>query len=151
MEKVDINFLAEVCTLMQRFGLIGTQAQFSVQMLGKQPSYMSAMKARHLTPSASVLNVLSSRIAQRVSQFESNAHLGKDYAVLLNASYTRLKSIQNLVESQVFGSAQLDRDGLSKIRDNFGKAEPTLPANRLGKTIVAILQGGLSKPQNKGI
>lgn len=148
METIGIDFVVEVCALMQRYGLTTTQAQFSVQMLGKRPSYLSSMRARNLVPSHRVLNELSLRISQRIALFEQNPHLGAPYAAVLNATYQRLKTIQNMVESQLDSSVPLDVQRMNRLRDGFGSAGPTLPITSIGASIMQWLKGNRSTSNN---
>lgn len=146
MDQVGIDFVAEICTLMQRYGLTATQAQFSVQMLGKRPSYLSSMRTRNLVPSHGVLNELSLRIGQRIALFEQNPHLGAPYAAVLNATYQRLKTIQNMVESQLDSGVQLNVQSMGRLRDGFGSTGPTPPISSIRASIDHLLKRGRSAP-----
>ncbi len=42
----DIEFLEAVCERMQQIGLVQSKADFSMNMLGKGPSYLTSMSAR---------------------------------------------------------------------------------------------------------
>jgi len=42
----DIEFLETICERMQQVGLVQSKADFSTNMLGKGPSYLTSMSAR---------------------------------------------------------------------------------------------------------
>lgn len=146
METTGIDFVVEICSLMQRYGLTTTQAQFSVQMLGKRPSYLSSMRARNLVPSHGVINELSVRVSQRIALFEQNPHLGAPYAAVLNATYQRLKTIQNMVESQLDSGVQPDVQSMHRLRDGFGSTGPTPPISSIRASIDYMLKRDRSTP-----
>ena len=58
----DIEFLETVCERMQQVGLVQSKSEFSTQMLGKGPSYLTSMSARDRQVPDDVMAFLSNQL-----------------------------------------------------------------------------------------
>lgn len=96
------EFQTDILSLAYRIfrenGLVKSQADFSLRILGRAPAYFSSMMARKRVPSTQVMRQLRDETQVALAGFLANPHLGQPYAVKVNEAHERLSALAQMLE-----------------------------------------------------
>ena len=97
-EEFHTDILKLAFTIYRDYGLARSQSDFSTRILGMRPAYLSSMTARGRKPSWTVLARLRDNVAEQLTQFLINPHLGQPYAAHVNLAHRRLQVLDSIIQ-----------------------------------------------------
>lgn len=99
--KAETEILDIAYKVFRSCKLTANQQDFSVNILGKAPSYLSCMRARGRSPDISIFYRLLENTKLFRDGIELNQHFGNEYAENLNTAHRRLQALVNTLEEEL--------------------------------------------------
>lgn len=114
-----LDFLNQSYVWLRRHGLTTTKAEFSTSMLGKAPSYLTSMSARHRHPPLQVISHMRAVLQRRAVAFRGNPHFAQPYAKALNLAHERVQEISNMASAYEAAAGRGDVAGVHVINSQL--------------------------------